>query len=432
METGRQSRQKTESQRIRLAEAISNGRLYQTKMILNDFTNLNYLDDEGLSPLMRAFMIEDAKHRTRSAMVKLLVQHKADVNFRNKHGQNVLNWACKANKLDLVKLLFEKCLQDIDLTTQDLEGNTPLIYAVMNNNVNMVKLLVGVLKKYSLSVDQRNKEDQTAYLKALKMGLDECASILSQVGKASQDIKVNPFLEFLGAPDQEVSGKMGVRSAPLTRGYNNSKREIRNSELLKYNRQNDAIFYPKQANLSREKRRGNRLFKSRKIHSVVSRKSQNENSKKVSQKTIKRDKIKSEVIKNTDRNSKILIGNENHEMRDLTVKKNSEHARNEQIEDFKESKKEENSGSKKKDDLLRLLLDVSQNPGNQRSPQNSLSNTSRSLVSSLNSDEFKPKVPTVNGYFTYRQVRCTCSSKAQSNKPKRLVLFAYLVVLTRK
>ncbi|XP_028391465.1 uncharacterized protein LOC114516242 [Dendronephthya gigantea] len=401
METGRQSRQKTDSQRIRLAEAISNGRLYQTKMILNDFTNLDYLDDEELSPLMRAFMIEDAKHRTRSAMVKLLIQHKADVNFQDKHGQNVLNWACKANKLDLVRLLLEKCLQDIDPTTQDLEGNTPLIYAVMNNNVNMVKLLVSVLKKYSLSVDHRNKLDQTAYLKALELGFDECASILSEVGRASLDIKVNPFLEFLAVPDQDVSRKMRVRSAPLTRGYGIGRGENRNSEHFKVNRQNDTIFHPNKANLSREKKLGNRLFKSRKIHSVVSRKSQNENSKKVSQKSAKRDKSK--VIKNTDLNGKISIGDENLEIRDLTVEGSREHTGNEQMEDLKASKKEENSGSKRKDHLLRLLLDETQNPDIQRLPRDTPSNTSCSQVSSLNGGEIKRNVPTVNGYFSCKQ-----------------------------
>lgn len=399
MESGRQSRQKTESQRIRLAEAITNGRLYQTKMILTDFTNLNYLDDEGLSPLMRAFMIEDIKHRTRSAMVRLLIHYNADVNLRDKYGQHVLNWACKMNKFDLVKLLLEKCLQDADLTSQDLQGNTPLIYAVINNNVNMVKLLVDTLKKFALSVDHRNKQDKTAYLTALEMGFNECATILSQVGKASQDIKANPFLDFLPIPTKETSKKIRVRSAPLAKDYGSIRREIKDSKKFIVKRKNvrvsDPLFDGNRTYFARNKKQGSRFFKSRRIHSVVSQKTQNENSRTTSHTPIAH---KTQNAKNDKKVGTIVDDNTPCSTLDDRLNKN------EQKESLRTSREETNPVVIKKDPLLRILLDKSQSQtsSSQHSRRSSESYTACHQIDKRQSGMV---LPTVNGYFLCKKVR---------------------------
>ena len=396
METGRQSRQKTESQRMRLAEAITNGRLYQTKMILTDITNLNYLDDEGLSPLMRAFMIEDIKHRTRSAMVRLLIHHNADVNLRDKYGQNVLNWACKMNKFDLVKLLLEKCLQDVDLTSQDLQGNTALIYAVINNNVNMVKLLVDTLKKFALSVDHRNKQDKTAYLKALEMGFNECATILSQVGKASQDIRANPFLDFLPIPNKETSKKVRVRSAPLVKEYGSIRRELSDSNMFMVNRKNarvnDPLFDGNRTYIVRNKKPGNRLFKSRKIHSAVSRKTQNENSR-ISSHAAKTQNVKAGKTVKTFVGDKIPCS---------TLLENDRFNKNAEKESLSTSTEE--TQAVKKDPFLRILLDESRSQTS--SPQHSRrSSESYTSCSQTDKKQSSTVLPTVNGFFQSKKVR---------------------------
>ena len=272
MEPGVQT--KLQSKRQRLAEAITSGRLYQTKMILEDNLNLNYIDCQGLSPLVRAFMIEDEKHRTRSAMVKLLLQHAADVNFRDDRGKHALNWVCHMNKLDLAKLLFEKCLQDLDLTSQDAEGNTPLMHAVKNDNADMVRLLVNAMRKFSLSVDQRNVQDRTPYYEAVEMGFEECANILSSVGNASRGIKVNPFLDFLGFTDATArSDKVRVRSAPPVKdgaGYGVGQRKGTSPRRRHAGKSDER---KRKGLLFSGKKRGNRLRKSRKIHSEDSRKS---------------------------------------------------------------------------------------------------------------------------------------------------------------
>ena len=366
MESDRQSRQRTESQRTRLNEAITNGRLYQTKMILADFiSSLNFLDNDGLSPLMRAFMLEDARHRTRTAIVKLLLHHKADVNFRDREGLHALNWACKMNKLDLVKFLLEKCLQDVDLTSQDLEGNAPLLHAVMNNNVDMVTLLVNALKKFSLTVDQRNRRDKTAYLQALEMGYDECANILSKVGKASQDIKVNPFLDFLALPNADPCRKVQVSSAPSAKEYgviqaNDSMKQIT------VNRGNASLFHRNRGNFSRNKKRGS-MRKSRKIHSVVSSQNCRDKSQKMNPKKGEK-QGKAQITKPTTncQNVQVFLGEE--------LLYSTSGSKNTNVE--------KRPANEKKDPLLRIILDESPRHGTsgQQSPRSSVSSISYSQM----------------------------------------------------
>ena len=405
MESGRQSRQKTESQRTRLAEAITNGRLYQTKVILTDFTNLNYLDDDGLSPLIRAFMIEDIKHRTRSAMVKLLINHNADVNLRDKNGQHVLNWACKMNKFDLVKLLLEKCLQDVELTSQDIEGNTPLIYAVMNNNVNMVKLIVNALKKFSLSVDHRNKLDKTAYLTALDMGFNECASILSQIGRASQDIKVNPFLDFFSTPNTETSRKIRVRSAPLPRDFDRIRDELNESKTFNANTENtyvnDSLFDGKRTYFRRSKKLSKKLFKSRKIHNIGCEEAHDKNGNTLSQETIKPGKIQRTKTAQNCQNFKNVV--EDKKL-NSTAEQSSEFCKNGARKSLRKSR-EGASSAPKTEPLLRILLNErqSQSPSEENSPRSSTCNTS---CNQEVRDQSRPVIsPTVNGYFSSSKVR---------------------------
>ena len=402
MKSGRQSRKKMESHRIRLTEAITNGRLYQTKMILTDVTNLNYLDDEGMSPLMRAFKLEDSKHRTRTAMVKLLLHHNADVNLRDKNGQHVLNLACKMNKFDLVNLLLTKCLQDVELTSQDHKGNTPLIYAVINNNINMVKLLVNVLKKFSLSVDQRNNHDKTAYLKALELGFNECTIILSQVGKASQDIKVNPFQDFLPIPNTGSSGQLRVRSAPLPKYSWQECKDSQQCTTRKNPCVNGSLFDGKQTYFTQNKRQSNKLFKSRKIHSIVPQINQNKKSKTKP--------TSANGVRNSQANIKILVEDNILNLRQGGAALDKNEAR----KSLRTSRKD---SGEKKDRLLRLLLDQlpSQSSSVQSSPRSSVSYTSCNEKVKAQSKAILPTSPEnklivsngSNGYNTSKQVRFT-------------------------
>lgn len=417
MESGACAQTKIQAKRRRLAEAITSGRLYQTKTILEDDLNLNYIDGQGLSPLVRAFMIEDEKHRTRSAMVKLLLQHNADVNFRDERGTHALNCVCRMNKLDLTKLLFEKCLQDLDLTSQDAEGNTPLMHAVKNNNVDMVRLLVNAMRKFSLSVDQRNGEDRTPYYAAVEMGFEECAHILSDVGNASRGIKVNPFLDFLGFTDRATarSDKVRVRSAPPVKDrarYGVGQRKGA-SPRRKHATKGDER---KRKGLFCGKKRGNRLRKSRKVDSEVSRKSHGPETVPGKHSENVPEKHSEKFPGNVARTGKNANGRhrkgkaivlEGNSPRDVKASTDMERK-----PDVKNSTVKGNSASSEQKGFLRLILDGAENEmTSQRNSQSPASGVSTNPVSRSVSpanemqDRHKRIVPSINNFLECREVQ---------------------------
>lgn len=196
--------------KARLREAITDARIFQTKQLLDSGAEVEFVDEEGLSPLLRVCLIEDGKHRTRSSLLKLLLQHGANVNRTDPQGRHALAWCCIHGKEDIVRLLLGLAYYDIDLNKQDNEGNTPLMQAVKSGNANIVKLLVDALNKFKIDIDVRNHEDRTPYLEAKHLGHEECAEILLKEGKASKDIQVNPFLDFLAEEGRLKGGIRGV------------------------------------------------------------------------------------------------------------------------------------------------------------------------------------------------------------------------------
>lgn len=211
----------------RLKEAICNGRMYQTRHLLETGVDVNFVDEQGLTPLMRAVQLPDEKCRTRNNLLKLLLQYGANVNIVDQKGRHVLSRACIEEKEDIVRLLCNIANLDVDLNLRDYEGNTPLMHSVRTGNAALVKFLVDELNKFQVDIDVRNHEDRTPYLEAKRLGYEECAAILTKKGNASTNIQVNPFLDFMPLKDEDSrSGKV--------RGLEENKYGINNSTARKY------------------------------------------------------------------------------------------------------------------------------------------------------------------------------------------------------
>lgn len=210
----------------RLKEAICDGRMYQTRHLLESGVDVNFLDEQGLTPLMRAAQLPDEKSRTRHNLLKLLLQYGANVNIVDQKGRHVLSRACIDEKDDIVRLLCNVANQDVDLNLRDFEGNTPLMHSVRAGNAALVKFLVDELNKFQVDIDVRNDEDRTPYLEAKRLGYEECAAILLKEGNASPNIQVNPFLDFMLLKD-EASWRGRVR------GVEESKYRINSSDAAK-------------------------------------------------------------------------------------------------------------------------------------------------------------------------------------------------------
>lgn len=59
-------------------------------------------------------------------MMKVLLQHGANAQYKDQNDQTVLFYACRDGKLSCCKLLLE---QGLSVEEQDMYGQTPLFYA---------------------------------------------------------------------------------------------------------------------------------------------------------------------------------------------------------------------------------------------------------------------------------------------------------------
>lgn len=219
----------------RLKEAICDGRMYQTRHLLESGVDVNFLDEQGLTPLMRAAQLPDEKSRTRQNLLKLLLQYGANVNIVDQKGRHVLARACIDEKDDIVRLLCNVANQDVDLNLRDFEGNTPLMHCVRAGNAALLKFLVDELNKFQVDIDVRNHEDRTPYLEAKRLGYQECAAILLKEGNASPNIQVNPFLDFMPLKDEAtLRGRVrGVEESKYRINSSDAKTHLNPREIQK-------------------------------------------------------------------------------------------------------------------------------------------------------------------------------------------------------
>ena len=70
-------------------------------------------------------------------MVKLLIEHGANPNFKDANEQTILFYACRDGKKDIVKYLIQKGCQ---LNDEDIYGQTPVFYIAAENRLNLLEL----------------------------------------------------------------------------------------------------------------------------------------------------------------------------------------------------------------------------------------------------------------------------------------------------
>ncbi|KAL6632561.1 ankyrin repeat-containing domain protein, partial [Neocallimastix sp. 'constans'] len=102
------------------------------KFIINEYKCLNYELENGLIPL---FIAIENKFWSK---VELLLAHKADINFCNKRGENVLFYLLNNDKLDNSTLSY-LLRKNINLGYEDREGKTFLERVIEKNNENFVR-----------------------------------------------------------------------------------------------------------------------------------------------------------------------------------------------------------------------------------------------------------------------------------------------------
>ncbi|XP_078574728.1 uncharacterized protein LOC144860997 [Branchiostoma floridae x Branchiostoma japonicum] len=170
-----------------LHRAVLDGRVHQVRLLVSIGVSLEERDRGGLTPLMLTCYVDKEESGLRIA--RILARSGAYLNVEDSAGMNVLHHACKAGKYGIVAFLLD---EDAMVTNSpDKLGNTPLNYAAINGNPQLVKLLVNSLTRYRVDIDHRNKEGFTALLLATKYGHYQASQILLREGRASTRVRDN-------------------------------------------------------------------------------------------------------------------------------------------------------------------------------------------------------------------------------------------------
>ncbi|KAK7504875.1 hypothetical protein BaRGS_00003903 [Batillaria attramentaria] len=124
---------------------------------------------------------------TRDQLVHILLEGGADVNMTDKEGRSPLIHACEKRCNDIVRILIHH--HNIKPDLEDVYGNTALIYSAAVGNDVATELLTRNFRRLGLQVDHYNKQGNTALLVAARNGNLNCAKILAQKGRASVQLK---------------------------------------------------------------------------------------------------------------------------------------------------------------------------------------------------------------------------------------------------
>ncbi|XP_076091108.1 uncharacterized protein LOC143063066 isoform X1 [Mytilus galloprovincialis] len=163
-----------------LCKAIKEGSSYSIRVI-NDLIksgeeDLNFRDNKGDPILYTALFYEQYD------VVRLLIEHGAEVNHRNKQWDPIIYTAVQSNRKDIVEIMIKEA--DADVDCRNSKGDPLLYTAVLSKQKEMVNLLL----KYSADPNIRNNLGTSCLEEAMTSDQLDLMQILVESG-ADIDIK---------------------------------------------------------------------------------------------------------------------------------------------------------------------------------------------------------------------------------------------------
>ena len=132
---------KAQDNNERLYQAIIKKEPEKVAQLLKDKADANYIKTMG--PWMKVNMLISAVNSGELASVKTLVDHKADINWKDGFNTTALIYAANKGNQDMVLLLLSN---GADIKASDGQGNTVLSAATESKNTALVKLIQERLK----------------------------------------------------------------------------------------------------------------------------------------------------------------------------------------------------------------------------------------------------------------------------------------------
>ncbi|XP_059167490.1 ankyrin repeat domain-containing protein 50-like [Physella acuta] len=148
-----------------LTKAALNNDVTAVQRLLDRGDDVN-AEDNGWTPLLVA--VKNAN----VAVVRLLLQAGADVNWTNRKGQSALLFAVHNVDLEVVELLLQ-CQADVDQAHVG-DGTTALYFAARSGSASLVRMLI----RAGANVNLANSEGVTALMKASDRGYYDTVRLL--------------------------------------------------------------------------------------------------------------------------------------------------------------------------------------------------------------------------------------------------------------
>ena len=139
------------------------------RLLLEHGADVNLQSNAGWTPLLRA------SFNAAPEVVRLLLEHGADINVLNNAGWTPLHRASFNAAPEVVRLLLE---HGADINVPDEDGWTPLHWASSNRGLEIVRVLI----EHGADVEAKNKNDETALQVATDRGHDKVVELLREHG----------------------------------------------------------------------------------------------------------------------------------------------------------------------------------------------------------------------------------------------------------
>jgi ankyrin repeat protein len=152
----------------------SNPKQFTITIIMSEPTHVDYLNDK-LQTIGNYSLINVRTIINNTKIIKLLLDHKADVNLSDENGYTPLIKAAEFGASEIVTLLLNRGAA-IDKQTHD--GTTALMLASEYGFLKTVELLLN----RGASINHRNQEGTTALILAAKYGFLDTVALLLQKG----------------------------------------------------------------------------------------------------------------------------------------------------------------------------------------------------------------------------------------------------------
>lgn len=125
-----------------LYEAVTKNDKEKVEKLIENGAEVNYVKQAG--PWMKVNLLITAVNNKNTNIAKLLLDNKADVNWKDGFNTSAILYAASSGSIDMVKLLLE---YGADIKDNDGKGNTVLTAAKESKNKELISFVKEKMKE---------------------------------------------------------------------------------------------------------------------------------------------------------------------------------------------------------------------------------------------------------------------------------------------